>query len=1085
MTLRRLISLSLLLAGLLAVPKPGVTQTVGIDVEFVAGGELTLAAPGEVITVAYRVTAGGPWPRTLVAEAMLPDSWRLVNQLEPIEVTNGEPVIGFMTFRVGRASDSGLQEIRVRFTDQDRQSQSGIGAVSISVGSVSGITLAFPSPREYARAGERLEIPFRITNRGNRLDQVILDVTGPPEADLRLDSSQVRLGPLESRTVTLLLDTDPRLSLETVYEIYLHARSTTDPSSFESRTTRIHVIPGFGELNRRAETRPLNVSIQSVGNEDGGSGQIGARTNLDLLGGRVDMEMLVTNRDRTPMFGSRETYRFGYTSNFLGIRVGDQTQQQSPLTTYGDYGAGLGIEIKGKSWFMSGFGQRSRYRFPREGLSGWSLGYKRNDKTRFSLNGVRRGGGYGGSAITARTELRPFGDEQNLDLECGLDSGQGLDQPSCSAALRLSRWDATYTGRFSSLSETHPGYQRGSTEMNSKLAYSPLRGLKLEASWRRQETGILNSIRKTDHQQIGSSYNTQLGRFRASSRLHLAFRQWDYFASMVSIDRLERSLRFQQGLNTNRLSLNGTVDFGRSISEARGYDGGGRRFQLSARYAPSRSVSLSIVGEQASGYLNGSTRPADRTMLNVRGRARVGERSDLSVSYYQNVISNLGTGSLRYTTGRASFRHRLKGGHEILMQAQVSAVPNSDPGYAADYQLSYAFPLNVPVGKPSSQRILVGRVFDADTGRGMEDVLVTMGASVALTDSEGWFEVLRPDDYLAFLSLDPSTIGYESVSMVSMPLGINPDHEMPDILELPIARAAFLRGQVSVFGSSTGSVLLGDTGPMVEIAGLGNVVLGLKSSANEYRARTGASGHYEFRHVAPGDYELRVITHPRMEDYRFETDSLAISLAGGETVEAELKVLPRRPRIRIIAKPGGPVALPTLTTPAPSADTPRGTRTAEDSQVQQSEVVANAREWSDDPAFSHSVALPVSSRQRARQFAEKLSDMGYVVRIGEHVLPDADTALAFDGEGIANLLKRNGLSASTDNVARFRELNPEVLSASQGLPGALRYRLPDTNRLKLDAVVHVGQFRNTSSAEAALRDIAPLTTWRAHIVTLK
>lgn len=1023
-------------------------------------------------------------------EVTVPPSWRVVSRLAPIQVSSPEPVVGFVTIRVGRSSTAGFHSVRVGFTDEARPEQTGFGDVAVSVPSISGIGLALQNPPRFVRAGERVEIPLMVTNNGNLYDQIHLDATGPMEANLRLDSSRVHLGPAETRLVRLVVETDSRLSLETIYDLYIHARSGKNRETFESLATRLHVIPGYGELNQRRATQPLNVSLQSVGDETGGSGQIGARTRLKAFGGDLDLEMLLTNRQNTPMFGSRETYRAAYSSSHLDLRLGDQTQQQSPLTSRGDFGAGVGLEVKSDAWSASGFGQRSRYRFPRENLMGGSLAYQPSDATRLSLNGVHRDGSYGGTAVTARGELRPFGANQNLDLECGIDAGQGVERPSCSAELRLAGKGLSYQGRIASLSDTYPGYQQGTLERNARVTYRLPAGVGVEASWRSQETNLLSSIRSVENRQLGTSFSRRMGPLRAFTRANFSTRNWDYQAGDVAIDRFERSLRLQQGFDARSLNVHATVDFGRSKSLARGYDGSGIRYQGSVRYAPSRSLSLSIIGEQASGYLNGSTRPTERRMLNLRGRGKLGGSTDLALSLYRNVLSTSGSEALRYSTYRASLKQRLRGGHEITMQAQVSEVPNSTPGYAADYQLSYSFPLHVPVGKPSDQRVLVGRIYDADSGAGIEGVLVLMGSTASLTDPDGWFEVLRPDDYVAFLSLDQRSIGYESVSLVSMPLEISPQEELPAILEIPIARAATLTGRVSVFGSSAGGILLGDSGPQVEVSGLGNVVLGLVSGSNEYRTRTGPTGRYEFKNVAPGDYELKVVAHQRLEDHVFETRSESVQLLSGASEALNLRVVPRRPRIRMMSSEPRVVVLDAPQVTELAEDAPRPTLVDESSPSPGVQKVGSGRaasvggpEWLDDANFAYNITLPLYSQAKVEQAVRRLGQMGYQTRIetSRGSSDHARTARPFRGEGILNLLKRNGLSGTEENLSRFQELNKGVLGGRTELRQDEEYILPDADIRPPTHIVLVGQFRSYSGAATAVREVAPASTWRAHI----
>jgi hypothetical protein len=404
----------------------------GIQVSFVDSGELEVQVGG-VTTLVYRVSSSAPIATTLHPELELPSGWRAVSKLAPIEVSDSEPVVGFLTLRIPAFSPAGRYRVGLGFRTDSGQAITDQAGAMLVVPEVSGISLSIPSLTEYVRAGEPLQISISVTNQGNSPTAVHLDATGPIEAEIRLDSTRIQLAPRATRVVQLYLTTGSRVSHETIQEIYIHARGEKNPSVFKSVTARIHVIPGYGQLNGKLKTQPLKMTLQSVGDETGGAAQIGAKSRFQSLGGVLDLDVMLADRAKTPMFGSRDTYRMSYTSSRLVVRLGDQTQNLSPLSTHGDYGSGVGVEYQKNRFSVRGFAQRSRHQFPSQSLAGWSMGYRPNDKVGLSLNAIVRDGPYAGSFASARGQLNPIGPTHDLEFECGLDSNAGFDSPSCSA----------------------------------------------------------------------------------------------------------------------------------------------------------------------------------------------------------------------------------------------------------------------------------------------------------------------------------------------------------------------------------------------------------------------------------------------------------------------------------------------------------------------------------------------------------------------------------------------------------------------------------------------------------------------------
>jgi SPOR domain len=884
-------------------------QTSDLEVSFVNGNEIA-AESGSVSTLVYRVTTPIPGVRSLLSSVSLPPGWITIGAPLPLEVSGPGSAIGFISVRIPASSVADRYDLELTVQDADRLSPGTTGTVTVVIETTHGLELSIPSPTEYVRAGDDVAVSVVIRNLGNAPISVWLDATGPPEAGARLDSTRVRLAPTSSRTLLLTMTTNERITRETLYETYIRAEAEGNDRSFVSATSRIHVIPLFATSEGGATSEPVQITLQSVGDERGAGGQLGASSSFGAFGGTLDFDMLVANRRNIPMFGSRDTYRLAYSTEQFALRLGDQVQYLSPLTSTGDYGAGAGMEFNSGRLFVKGFAQRTRYMLPAQRLAGGSLGLRAGNSTKLTVNALNRVGAYAGTIVSARGEFSPFSPRHTMDLECGLDSGTDFGEPSCSLDVVGRTSGLTYRGRLLNTSSTYPGTRSGTTEQSARLTYRLPVGLTADGNIRRQDIGISTDFgRSSLRYQIGVGFANRKGKVRASSRISFLSRTWSFDTPTTVSDRSENAVQVQFGIQTHRFDLRGTANLGRSWSDSFGYSGTGKRYNLSGRLFFGQRLTLSATGEKASGYLNGSTQPSERWMLNFRAATRIGMRTEMSASVYRNVIGSIYRQP--YTSLKAQAKHTLRSGHMITLQAQYSSIAGTRPVEATDYRLSYSFPIGLPVGAPVVRGAeMIGRIYDADTGAGMDGILLFLGDAASISDASGAFKIPRPRSGKAYLSIDQRSIGYENVTLVAMPFEVSSEDDPSFLLDIPVVRAAAVRGSVNLFGSRSGQRLLGDTaGSSTRLAGLGNVVIGLSSAGHEYRGRTGSEGTFEIRNVVPGDYVVRILAGPQLSHHGFEPDFVHVSLVAGERSSVEFRAIPIIPEIRMMRPAGGAIAV--------------------------------------------------------------------------------------------------------------------------------------------------------------------------------
>ena len=126
-----------------------------------------------------------------------------------------------------------------------------------------------------------------------------------------------------------------------------------------------------------------------------------------------------------------------------------------------------------------------------------------------------------------------------------------------------------------------------------------------------------------------------------------------------------------------------------------------------------------------------------------------------------------------------------------------------------------------------------------------------------------------------------------------MPLQIDMDDPYLDIIEIPVVRAASLEGSISLYGSATGQLMIGeDPLRMQKNSVIRDVILELSSGEDRFRTRTDRSGRYRFIGIRPGTYKLKIIIAPLSDKYTINPTVVNISPKSGEKIIQDFSARP-------------------------------------------------------------------------------------------------------------------------------------------------------------------------------------------------
>ncbi|MBO6574827.1 MAG: SPOR domain-containing protein [Rhodothermales bacterium] len=872
---------------LLAVPM----AAQDLSVELVEQDSL-IANPGDLLTLVYRVHNRGSEDVVARAALELPLGWVLASQLTEIPVATEASAIGLLTFRVGHAAAAGRHEVAVHISTLADSARAEAG---VTVRATHRLALRMPIEDEYVSAGDTLRFPVEVFNEGNVSLEVRLSTRGLSGASLSLAAQDLRLKPRSSRIVWASLTTSATGEERVVHKLYVSASGSGN--AFSAATGRVHVVPGFERTATERSRVPINLSVQTAGDERGSGSLIGATGSSSLLGGTVQLDVLA-GPGRSSLLGSRDRYHATWSSRNAIVQVGDHRQFVSQLAPRGFGGAGVGVDLEHGAVRVRGTSQATRHMYPRQGLHALSLAWTQGP-LEASLNGFHRSGLYDGSFASWRGVVRPKRADWVLDLECGVGVESSARSPSCLTSLSARTGRLSLEGRVLRGAPSFPGAMAGSEQASGRFTFQLMKRLRLDASFQQQAQSYAGSASRTSlQQQVWLNFHHRLG----ASRVFLSGGWLDRnqtYDGLTAVSGLrERLARFQAGLYRSALSFRTTLDAGSVEGRASGTSTPSLRASISVQAALSRAISVWTNWEYASGRLSDLTPAYKRRLFN----GRVGYRRG-STALYANAYYNVYTGTSRRqsVTWRAEARRTLRAGHRLSLQVQRSVFDGSAP-IGTDYRVSYSMPIGLPGPRvPSHKDYITGRVFDAATGAGLSGVLIFSGDDVAITDTQGRFRLAGSGHGHVFLRVDQRSIGLGNVPQLTMPIEATTS-EIAAPIEIPITRSASLEATVHkvVLGSDAGFGQA-ERADHEETTPVSNMVFELLAAPFRYRVRSDGLGRVVFRHVVPGSYTLRAIS-PLPPRHRLEPATMQVDLEGGATGAVEFLLVQDAPRIRMITQ---------------------------------------------------------------------------------------------------------------------------------------------------------------------------------------
>jgi hypothetical protein len=884
--------------ALCLIAREAQSQTTGITVSRRSSGRVE-ADPGAGITAVFLVRNSTARAREIHADLALPSGWRLVTPDSPFLVGAHQAELRLLRLAVPGDATPGTYGIQYTSRGAPAGTVLARDSLFVIVRASRRLELQPLDAPELVLAGKSYQAAFMVRNSGNVTTRVRIEVASSYALPARPDSDVVHLAPGAARSVSVTVQTDQDAQRPLRHRLDVVARAVADSSAVATAFSLVDVIPRSGAGPPRFHHLPVQMTLWATEPGDGMTGEIRASGAL-TDGGADRIEMLLRGPDNAQgLFGDRDEYRVTLTGNRYQLRLGDQSFRLSPLTETGRAGFGGGGQLSIGRLTAGGFMQRDRwtYQYTGETQRAGFLSARIAGRSSLGVNYIERLGDDSGKIWSVRGVLAPIAGTA-LDLEYGTGTGVAGTGAARSVLLTGMHRLASYRVHAVRADRNYPGAVRGVTYEDADLTIHPGGGINLTGRFiDRTTSSMLVSGAAGDQRYRSMQGGVAFGHYLSAEYLR-SRQEGGLFAPAYG--GREEAIRLRTGL-VGRL---GAVYAGTELGRFE-YAGDPQRhpFQqlfLQASLRPGEHSSYFVAVERHHGSTIVSPRSQDWLSAQVHAAFQLwrGTRFRFAWNGRRYGIDPPST----YGVVDATWEQDLPFGHRLVARARVVSFGGTQLPAASLLKVGYTIPLSLPVSASHRSGRLVGRIYDATSGDPIANALVRVGDRAQLSDKSGRlvFSGLAPDTY--YVHVDRHSLAGRQVALEQDPLPLRVGKLETTRFELGMVRGARLTGTVRISAFAIRSITGGDDGALVDSAAMPNVIVALTGNDGKVLRRlTDAGGRFTFSGLPPGRWTLSMPPEALPEHYQLQRDSVPLDIAPGDTLHAQLRMVPQRRTLHIVA----------------------------------------------------------------------------------------------------------------------------------------------------------------------------------------
>jgi hypothetical protein len=903
---RRLAELWLLLV-LAGWPGLSQSQTAsGLEVR-PADREQLVQEPRQVVVVTFLVRNTSGRGVEVDPRIGLPAGWRLITSELPYQLADGQAAVRLISFLIPDGAPAG--EYRVTYEARDRLI-AGIAdsySVRVEVGAMPRLrALALEAP-DFAIEGESYDSVFLVRNVGNAAIKANFKVQGVEGSAPSPRQGALQLAPGEASRLIISV-TAPRVRRRTPALLMLTVTMTGERAG-EVVTSTTEVVPRLSSEDAY-RTLAAQLDMRLVMHQQGSYHSTGWQPDLSGAGA-LDEEnsRFLSFRLRGPdarnsgSLAFSDEYWVRYRDNTLTGLLGDGTFGMSMLTEPGRYGRGAHLAYDGADWGLSGYGMQDRFGLTSR-QAGLALHYQPTSDTRLDVNFLDKSGGtLPGMVESVRSQTR-WTAGLNTDLEVGHSGYGGMD----GEAIRGALYDNSHAVHYYALGwradADFRGYLHDKEYLSTGFDYPRTDGWDLHGYYRLQDWNVLpqnplavqpqdpNALELLQNAPTEQQINLGTGKSLATgTRLtfDFDFRKRTNGTSGSGEDVMSRFGRVSVGQAVRDLSFLYSLQLGSTHNRISGAQFGSVLQILSAIWMPASGQTYGIHAvRDENADSDDPQRP--QTTLGANATYQVGSALYCSLDA-QRVRSRFGSGAIY----NATLFHNFLSGARIALTGRLI----NGPFAQSDVLVTYSIPFAMPVARRQDVAAVRGRLYDAETGTGLPNVLLILDGLSAVTNGRGEFEfpAVKAGQYR--LSMSRSSVSVSKVPLIRLPIELTVVPHEPQDVQIAFANSVTIVVNVRRQDDAAGS---GASSALPSPVAVPNALITLQSESETYRRVTDGEGGMRLGGLPPGKWSVTLAEDAIPEGYTVNSRVLSLEVAPGAVGAAEFTLIPVAREMKMLPK---------------------------------------------------------------------------------------------------------------------------------------------------------------------------------------
>ncbi|MBC8312974.1 MAG: hypothetical protein H8E33_01850 [Candidatus Cloacimonetes bacterium] len=912
-----------------------------ISVEYL-GKEIIEIKENRRVRASFRISNNKYKKIKFSSTTKLPEGWKLLTGDQEFDIVARGVGVKIVSFYIPWETAPGKYEITY-LVEAERYKYLQVGdfqTFHIEVLPVTNLEIKLKETPDFVISGGDYQATFLVTNDSNAENDIIFKVDSSNDLPFLLDIEEMKLQPGESANVTVRVQTDKKIKKVFKHRLLFSAKVRDDEHSEVSQYCSADIIPRISSVADHWRRIPTFFSVKSITRQYGFDEpkyylltSIIGQGNLDSKGNHhISYKYFGYDYLNEPITKEKDTYYLKYSTTNLKLKICDFSWRISELLGYYS-GRGLEAQYSFNKFKFGGSYQQSKW-FENVDRYRAFVDYRLNNRFLF------------GARVLAKNEENIYNDKLlslSSEIEPFVGSSFGFEYATQQTSEINHALFANTKGKYKWLSysldyvHSPPDFNGNSQYFNQNYFSADL---KLPLSTNTEFNSMLHYRKR--NLDLDSTLTTAPLEKRINSSIDYNFQNKSKLSFGYSINEykdlfenpdfnfIEKYIRLYLGQNFKDVDFAVSLEVGKKTDYTkveRSQNSQFARYDFSINYEPNDAISFDAYflydkdnffeemsvwkwdyetywDSLSNGFITDSTYVFDYDeqigiqdedlLIGLSGKFELADKTFFSVSYKKR---------FRYDIFELQWEHSLPNMSRFSITGRYSPyIENQD---IMTLMAEYSIPLGVPINKKKTVGMVKGLVYEKATKTPIPNAIININGLSSVSNSKGifLFKSVKPGDY--DINVKTSEIRPNLMTLTDRNIRVYGGKKT--WVDLGITEAASVTGNVVVYDFKNGNHQInGDqTDEIVKSYGIAGIVLEMiNEDGTTKRTISNGNGRYEFHDLLDGVWTLKLYDYNLPEYHYFENETFDFKLKSGQKKEIEIKILPKKRKIKIIEDGG-------------------------------------------------------------------------------------------------------------------------------------------------------------------------------------